>query len=161
MDRDSGGGVIEIVLVERGDIPKILEIENASYTVPFSEDLFEMEILLDIAHFYAAKKGGEIVGYIDFWSAGPEIHLNNIAVDPKHRRQGIGKVLMNFLLDFAKKSNAEEIYLDVRVSNAPAITLYRQFGFASVGIRKGYYIDNQEDALVMGLKVKKATPSTV
>ena len=139
---------LEILRATAGQIDAILKIERASFPNPFSRELFVTELKLSMAHLHVAMRAGEVVGYIDFWEVGPELHLINIAVRPELRRQGIGSAMMEFLLRYAQRK-AFEIYLDVRASNAGAIALYERFGFKPSGVRKGYYRDNGEDAVVM------------
>lgn len=147
---------VDIVPMTLEDLSEVLSIEEASFPRPFSRKLFETELQLAIAHLYSAKQEGRLVGYIDFWDSGREIHLINVAVDPNKRHLGVGTRLMEALIDYAKPESGKhkrtkEIYLDVRVSNRPAIALYTKFGFKEVSIRKGYYQDNNEDALLMTL----------
>ncbi len=142
---------LEIRRAQPKDLNGILEIEEVSFSSPFSYSLFETELTLEIAHLYVAHQGNELVGYIDFWRIGWEVHLINIAISPRHRRTGIGTELMKFLIEGAKENAVGKIYLDVRRSNQPAISLYQKFGFETVGVRKEYYRDNDEDALVMSL----------
>lgn len=136
----------------QSDIGEILAIERTSFTHPFSKELFLTELRLSMARLHVIRQAGRVVGYIDFWKVGPEIHLINIAVDPRLRRQGIGSELMEFLLQTARREAAQEIYLDVRVSNIAAVALYRRYGFKKTGVRKKYYADG-EDAVVMQLRL--------
>lgn len=133
----------------RGDLPQVMAIERVSFPLPFSENLFQMELGLQIAHLMVAKEQGRVVGYLDFWHVDHEMHVINIAVHPDRRRQGIGTLMMQYLLDYRDRHGAEQIYLDVRKSNHAAIALYKRFGFRKIDVRKGYYQDNEEDALVM------------
>ena len=142
---------IDIRPANLGDLPEMLAIERASFRNPYSENLFQMEFQLAVAQLYVALLRRRIVGYLDFWKAGPEIHLINIAVHPDHRRKGVGGRLVDFLLQFARRHRMREIYLDVRTSNQSAIALYERHGFKKIDLRKGYYADNGEDAWVMGL----------
>ncbi len=144
---------IEIRPAVIDDLNEILKIEQVSFRNPFTENLFAMELKLDIAHLDVAKCDGRVVGYIDFWHVGPEIHLINIAVAPDFRRRHVGSVLMEYLVNTARQRRCEEIYLDVRVSNAGAIALYEKYGFLRDAIRKEYYRDNREDAIVMRLRL--------
>ena len=138
------------------DLPQILAIEEVSFPVPFSENLFHMELNLSVAHMFVGVVDREkIVGYFDFWHIGPEIHLINIAVAPTYRQQGVGGQFMQSMMDFAKKHEVKEFYLDVRESNHKAIQLYERFGFQSMAIRDAYYTDNKENAIVMGLLLGK------
>lgn len=135
------------------DLPQVLLIEQQSFPVPFSEKLFRMEIQLEIAQILVVKEGEQVLGYIDYWFVIPEIHLVNIAVDPVKRRKGIGALMMRHMIGDARKNHVEEIILDVRVSNEKALALYKGLGFRKLSVRKGYYQDNKEDALVMRLKL--------
>jgi len=93
-----------------------------------------------------------IKGFAGFWTMADEAHLINIAVWEKHRRQGIGELLLISVIDLATKLNARIITLEVRVSNTTAQSLYHKYGFTQVGIRHGYYIDNKENAVLMSLE---------
>ena len=131
------------------DLDEIVAIENVSFRNPFTRNLFEMELRLDIAHLWVVKRSGRVAGYLDFWQIGPEMHLINIAVHPEWRRQGIARSLLEFMIDFASQHRVKEIVLDVRVSNEGAISLYKKYSFRPIAVRKKYYQDNDEDALVM------------
>lgn len=133
------------------DLPQVMAIENVSFSLPFTENLFRMEMNLDVASLYVARLQGVVVGYIDYWLVGPEMHLITIAVDPKLRRTHIGCSLIEFMIRDARKNKAAEIVLDVRASNQEALGLYAKYGFKQIGLRKKYYHDNDEDALVMEL----------
>jgi ribosomal-protein-alanine N-acetyltransferase len=151
--------VREIVPATEDDLEEIVRIERLSFRDPFSRDLFANELKLDIAHLLVLKTGVRVVGYIDFWHVDREIHLIDIAVAPELRRQGTGTELMKFLIDYATSHQIEEISLDVRVSNTGAVKLYQQFDFETVGLRKGYYRDNNEDAQVMRMLLPSADRS--
>lgn len=142
---------IEPMTIE--DIPQILEIERNSFSIPYSETMYRSELELDVAHLYVMRQEGRVCGYLDFWLVEPEIHLITVAVHPGSRRKGVGSALLKFLVNYASKKSAESIALDVRVSNKAAISLYKKFGFKKVGLRKGYYHDNNEDAALMTLVV--------
>ncbi|MBI4374126.1 MAG: ribosomal protein S18-alanine N-acetyltransferase [Deltaproteobacteria bacterium] len=131
------------------DLEEILAIENVSFPTPYTLRLFQTELYLDIAHLLVARQRGKVVGYIDFWHVGPEIHLVNIAVHPDSRRHRIGESLIKTMIRYGEENRIEEIYLDVRVSNKAAIALYEKYGFRTSSVRKAYYKDNNEDALVM------------
>jgi ribosomal-protein-alanine N-acetyltransferase len=142
---------IVIEKMKESDLPAVLAIENVSFPTPFTESLFRMELNLNVAHLYVAKKESRIVGYVDFWRVGPEMHLITIAVHPEFRKLHIGSALVEFMIDNAKTHRVEHISLDVRPSNGSGMALYEKYGFRQTGLRKGYYQDNQEDALVLGL----------
>jgi len=90
-----------------------------------------------------------IAGFAGFWIMADEAHITNIAVRQKHRRQGIGELLLIGVIDLASKLDARMITLEVRVSNTAAQSLYRKYGFTQVGIRRGYYTDDREDGVLM------------
>jgi [ribosomal protein S18]-alanine N-acetyltransferase len=140
---------MEIVTMTAEHLPQVLEIERESFPLPFSENLFHMELDLDIAHMLVAQEGERVLGYLDFWHVDDEMHVINIAVALKSRGQRIGNALMRYLVDYADKNQVVQIYLDVRASNKAAIALYQSFSFEQIDVRKGYYEDNKEDALVM------------
>ena len=135
------------------DLPQVMAIENASFTSPFSENLFRMELNLNIARLFVVKKGEEVLGYIDYWSVEREVHLITIAVHPSFRGRHIGTSLIEWTMQEARKDAVEQISLDVRPSNEPALGLYQKFGFQEVGRRKRYYQDNNEDAVIMSLRL--------
>ena len=96
-----------------------------------------------------ARSGDEIVGYAGLWLMVDEAHITTFAVAPRHRRQGIGQVMLLHLLGLAESVGASVATLEVRVSNTSAQRLYQKYGFRPVGVRTRYYTDNNEDALIM------------
>ncbi len=135
--------------MQKEDLERVLIIEQASFTQPYSRDLFEEELQLDLAHPCVLKVGEALVGFVDYWIVKEEMHLINIAVDPAYRRLGLGSFMMEYLLRTSLEKGIQKIFLDVRTSNVAARALYQKFGFEKVGLRKRYYSDNNEDALVM------------
>ena len=133
------------------DLPEVLAIEINSFPMPFSEKLFRTELHLSIANFYVTKAGGKIVGYIDYWRVEDEVHVITVAVHPDKREEGIGSELIQWMIKDSDQHKSKSISLDVRVSNKAATHLYKKFGFEVVGLRKNYYQDNNEDALIMNL----------
>ena len=132
-------------------IPAILAIEQEANSSPWSEQSFKNE--LDNPHkaFLVAIASGMVIGYGGIWLIVDEAHVTNIAISPDYRRQGIGQRLMVQLLDRAKEAGMTCSTLEVRASNAAAITMYEQLGYRETARRKRYYPDNQEDAVVMWL----------
>lgn len=132
------------------DLDRVLEIEQLSYPTPWSRRAFLSELTENsYAHYFVARVGGEIVGYFGMWIILEEAHITNIAVHPSFRRQGIGESMLRFAFEKAKELGATRMTLEVRVSNIPAQTLYRKLGFEDRGIRRGYYTDTNEDAIIM------------
>ena len=134
------------------DIEAVTAIDRRSFSVPWSERTYRMELTGNpAAYLYVAESasGGAIVGYIGFWFIVDEAHISTLAVKPGRRRQGIGRRLLENALQEAARLGAELVSLEVRASNSAAIELYRQYGFKPRERRTGYYQDNGEDALYM------------
>ena len=136
------------------DIENVIAIERASFQFPWSTRFFLDELKVDCARSILVEVEGRIVGYVLFWFLPEEVDIHNIAVHPDFRRQGIGRLLLEQVVAAARHQDRVRVTLDVRFSNAPAQKLYRSFGFVTRGLRKGYYSDNGEDALVMALDLR-------
>jgi len=127
-----------------------MKIESQVYPRPWSAALFLQEISRRNDRVYlAARHGDEIVGYGGMMTSGLEAHITTIAVDPHYHRHRLGTKLMIGLIDAAREKGAHSVSLEVRKSNQGAQKMYDKFGFRPVGIRKGYYIETGEDAIVM------------
>lgn len=141
---------VEIVKTDITHIDEIMEIEKLSFTIPWSREALIEEITRNkFAVYLSARVSGKIVGYIGMWCVCDEGHITNIAIHPEFRRNGIGSALMQKLIEIAMKRNITSMTLEVRKSNHIAQNLYKKFGFEACGIRKSYYADNGEDALIM------------
>lgn len=132
-------------------IPSILEIENASQGAPWSERAFLNELSNDHSIFCVAFDGKELVGYGGIWAIVDEAHVTTITIAPERRGKGLGKKLMIELLNRSKGAGMTCSTLEVRKSNEAAIALYERLGFHRAAVRKRYYPDNQEDAVIMWL----------
>jgi ribosomal-protein-alanine N-acetyltransferase len=132
------------------DIPQIQLVEGKCFPTPWSRSIFVSELTRnDNAIYIVAAVGERIVGYAGIWIILDEGHITNIAVDPNFRRQGIGQGLMDVLTVEAVKRGVTAMTLEVRVTNYGAQALYTKLGFVPNGIRKEYYQDDKEDALIM------------
>jgi [ribosomal protein S18]-alanine N-acetyltransferase len=132
------------------DIDQILKIEELSFATPWTRQSFENELNMNqFAVYLVLEKEGQIVGYCGMWLIVDEAHITNIAVLPEFRGQKLGEAILRMIMEMAKKRGAKTMTLEVRVSNVVAQSLYRKLGFMNGGIRKNYYTDNYEDALVM------------
>ncbi len=133
------------------DIPRVLEIERQSFRTPWPRDAYAHELRENrlAAYLVARAETGEVVGYAGMWVILDEAHITTIAVDPQYRGQHIGERLLVGLIDEALARGARWMTLEVRRSNLAAQALYRKYGFREIGVRKGYYSDNREDAIVM------------
>jgi ribosomal-protein-alanine N-acetyltransferase len=142
------------VLIEQmtvNDIDAIVKIEEEAYGAHhWSKSSFYDEMSNNLAKYYIAKTpDGEIVGYAGTWHIIDEGHITTIAVKQSFRRKHIGESLIYAILEDCYKMGVKYLTLEVRVSNRAAISLYEKYGFSSLGARKGYYQDNNEDALIM------------
>ncbi|VXB56479.1 ribosomal protein S18 alanine N-acetyltransferase [Bacillus sp. 349Y] len=132
------------------DVDAVMEIEEQSFTVPWSREAFISEMEENhLSMYIVIEDEGGIAGYCGVWMVVDEAHITNVAVLPSHRGKGYGELLMRKIMEMAIESGARVMTLEARVSNVPAQSLYRKLGFQNGGIRKRYYSDNQEDALVM------------
>ena len=140
--------------MREADLAEVRSIETLSFSNPWSEDTFRGEIQNTPVSFpmvVVEKPGDRVVGYIIFWHIREDVQVNNVAIHPDFRGRGIGEALMRQVIDKVRKNGATFMTLEVRVSNAPAATLYRKLGFEVLGVRKNYYTHPDEDALMMGL----------
>lgn len=131
------------------DVRRVFEIENASYTMPWSEETFRALVMRGDAEAMVAEEHGAIVGYAVFWWIIDQAELGNVAVDAAHRRRGIGELLVQTVITRARGRGMSELFLEVRPSNPGARRLYERLGFVHVGRRRNYYVRPTEDALVM------------
>lgn len=132
------------------DVPRVREIEQMSFRSMWPRDAYTHELRDNrLASYIVARFEKDIVGYAGMWVIMDEAHITTIAVDPMYRGQHIGERLLIGLIDAAMEKGARWMTLEVRKSNATAQALYHKYGFREIGVRKGYYSDNREDALVM------------
>ncbi len=133
------------------DLDEVMEIEEVSYpNHHWSRVSFENEISNKLATYRCAlTPKGDMAGFYGFWQILEEAHITTIATHPDFRRQGVAKTLMFDIIDECYKKMIKYITLEVRESNIAAISLYDKFGFSTIGTRKKYYQDNNEDALIM------------
>ncbi len=138
-----------------GDIDQVHELEMAIFPTPWSRNSYVFEIEQNSAsHQWVVESqpGGQIAAYLVGWLlGGDELHIANIAVAPGFRRHGLGRRLLAYALAAGAELGAASAALEVRASNLAAQQLYAEFGFEVVAVRKGYYQDNHEDALLMQL----------
>ncbi len=135
------------------DLPALLALEHRAFDRPWPEGAFEQELTLPQAEVWMATDGDQAIGYVDFWIVHGEVSLLNVAVDPGHRRQGLARRLLACMQSRAEEEDADAIFLEVRRGNDGARALYSSEGFEQIGIRKRYYSDTGEDALVLSKPV--------
>ena len=140
---------IQLRRLKLADIPSIEQVERRAYTTPWSRTMFAGEIAKPTSRCFGAFDDERLAGYlivsryVDAW------HIMNIAVSPDFRRRGIATALLERLFELTEDRSQRGYTLEVRVSNHGAIRLYERLGFQPTGIRRGYYTDNREDALIM------------
>jgi [ribosomal protein S18]-alanine N-acetyltransferase len=141
--------VIEVVPLQIDALDEIDAIERRAYPTPWSRAMFTGELSKASGRCYGAYEDDHLIAYLIVSRYPDAWHVMNLAVDPDHWRKGIGRTLLERLFVDTAGDPERGITLEVRVSNAAAIRLYRSLGFQPTGIRRGYYTDNREDALIM------------
>lgn len=132
----------------------VFEVEKLAFSTPWSKEAFLQEVTENPRAFYLVVLDGDrVIAYAGSWIILDECHITNVAVHPEFRRQKIAIRLMEILREAVKLRGVLGITLEVRVSNLSAQNLYKQLGFVEQGVRKGYYTDNNEDALIMWLNL--------
>jgi ribosomal-protein-alanine N-acetyltransferase len=149
MAREAGMS-IRLRRLELGDLDAIERIERSSYPTPWSRSMFASELAKPSSlSLGAVDETGALVGYLVLSRYVDAWHVMNVAVAPERRRQGIAAALLRQLLQETRDDVRRGYTLEVRVSNVGAISLYEGVGFKPKGVRRGYYTDNREDALIM------------
>lgn len=143
---------VELVPMRRRHVRQVMRIEAQVYPRPWSSALFLQEIVRRSDRvYYVAKWESMVVGYGGLITSGREAHITTIAVDPEYHRNHLGTKLMLGLMDAAIERGGRTVSLEVRRSNFGAQSMYERFGFRPVGVRRGYYVETGEDAIVMWL----------
>jgi len=138
--------------MKESDLEEILAIEKVSFADPWSRRLFKETLSFPHSvNFVLQGATGAVLGYINFYLIGEEAHMLNLAIHPGWRKKGLASQLLNHAIDFLKQRRATHFFLEVREGNLGAIRLYSKFGFEHIGRRKRYYVETNEDALVMHL----------
>jgi [ribosomal protein S18]-alanine N-acetyltransferase len=141
---------MSIAPMASGDIPFVTRIERASFATIWPSDAFYNELSTNkVAHYYVGRIGDRIVAYGGIWVILEDSHITTLAVDPEFRGRSLGEVMLLRLIDEAIERGAAWMTLEVRESNAVAQQLYRKYGFTAVTMRRGYYSDDNESAMVM------------
>jgi ribosomal-protein-alanine N-acetyltransferase len=141
---------VQLTPMRRRHLKSVLRIEEQVYPRPWSHSLFLSELAMrGTRAYFVARVGRDVVGYAGLLLTGEDGHITTIAVDPGWQRHAIGTRLMIALAREARARDARNLTLEVRMSNKGAQLLYRRFGFAPVGVRKNYYQETGEDAMVM------------
>lgn len=134
---------------EEKDIDGIASLEEMCFTTPWTRSSLEEDLAAQISTYIVAETEGQIVGYVGIWKVTDEGHINNVAVSPMYRRRRIATGLIEAMLKATEAAGVKSHTLEVRAGNEPARRLYAGLGFQEAGLRKGYYQDNGEDAIIM------------
>ena len=138
-----------IVKMNEGHVKAVAELEKICFSDPWSENSVASELKNKLALWLVAEDEGKVAGYIGSQTCGDESDVMNVAVHPDFRRRGIAEALVSALVEELKAIESRCLTLEVRASNAPAISLYEKLGFGEIGRRKNYYRNPREDALIM------------
>ena len=141
--------LVELRMMQVEDVPRVMEIEKDCFPTPWRESAYLTELSNRSAYYQVACVGDVVVGYVGMWVIADEAHITTLGVARNWRQRRIGEQLLIGVLDEARKRGARRATLEVRRGNSAAQNLYRKYGFAAAAIRKGYYTDNHEDAVVM------------
>lgn len=148
---------ISIRKMTEADISRVMEIDRLSFPSPWTRQIYEQEVVKnDFAHYFVIETDDEIIGYVGIWIVLEDAQITNIAVLPTYRGKNIGNHLFSFALTYALQQGAHYLSLEVRPTNEVAKNMYRKFGLQEAGIRKNYYPDNGEDAIVMWVNLLEA-----
>ena len=142
--------------METRDLPDVLAIENISFPNPWHETTFRGEIQNDDLAYPLVvihRELDKVIGYIVFWKIREEVQINNIAVHPDFKKMGIGEAVLRDVIEEARAEGAHYVSLEVRPSNTAARRLYAKLGFELIGIRRHYYSNPDEDAIVLGMSL--------
>lgn len=140
--------MFDIITFEKSHLDGICDVECRSFSHPWSRKSFEEELENPKARYFVAVNDGKVCGYAGMWHIIDEGHITNIAVLPEMRQRGVGKALLEKLIEYAVNKKLVFLTLEVRVSNKAAISLYEKCGFKEIGRRKNYY-EGREDALLL------------
>lgn len=141
--------MVQIREMQIDDLEQVMDIENESFSTPWTESGFFSFLIREDTVFLVAEEEGRIIGYCGAVKVLDEGDITNVAVMKNRRNQGIGRMLVDALIRETEKAGVSRLFLEVRVSNESAAHLYRKLGFETSGLRKNYYESPTEDALVM------------
>lgn len=149
------GSDIKLRKASIADLDGMIDVELQSFSLPWTKEAFYNEFVNNnFAVYMVLEHRGRIIGYCGVWLVVDEAHITNIAVLPEYRGQKLGEILLRYVMEYAREMGAKSMTLEARVSNLVARSLYKKLGFLDGGIRKNYYTDNHEDAIVMWVNIK-------
>lgn len=140
---------MEYIKMTQAHVAQVAQLEKLCFSLPWSENSVTSELRNPLSLWIVAVEGETLAGYVGSQSVMGEADMMNLAVQPEYRRQGIGEKLVSVLITALAQQSVSSLALEVRASNAPAISLYEKLGFAQVGRRPNYYRNPKEDALIL------------
>ncbi|WP_285904915.1 ribosomal protein S18-alanine N-acetyltransferase [Pseudodesulfovibrio pelocollis] len=144
-----------VVALGEGDMDELMALERLCFAYHWTREQFAMGLERGVYRVLGLRQGGRLAGYIAFSLVEDEMEILNLAVHPDHRRCGIGAALLGRALDVCVTMGIAKSFLDVKASNVAAIDLYRKFGYEQIGIRKRYYPDTGDDALLFRHDIRR------
>ncbi len=154
--RRKGSQGFAVRAMRGSDLEKVAEIEARCFRSPWSLRMLAAELEYDWSTTLVAvssRSPKDVVGFLVYWTIVDEVHILDLAVDPDLARRGIGSTLVKAMLENARAEGSRRVSLEVRRSNEVAKKLYREEGFRAVGVRRKYYVDEGEDAIIMELEL--------
>lgn len=143
--------------MNRKDLDQVFEIEKSSFSSPWKKESFHHELFHNMyAHYLVLEVEEQVVGYCGIWIVMDDAQITNIAVSPAYRGRRFGEALLKAAMKLCRMKKAVQLSLEVRISNHIAQNLYKKLGFEPGGIRKNYYTDNGEDALLMWVRLNES-----
>jgi ribosomal-protein-alanine N-acetyltransferase len=141
------------------NLDAIVEIERASFSTPWTPDMFRWELRnKDVSATYVLRTSdGTVAAFCCVWTVLEELHINNVAVRPEFRRRGFASTLLEHVMDEAVRRGATKATLEVRRSNVAALRLYDRLGFSVSGVRPNYYANPAEDALILWHSIRRTS----
>lgn len=148
--------MIKFRAMQTSDIDAVYEVETSAFSSPWTKENFRSEMKNKLARYVVAEdESGKIIGYIGCWYIIDEAHITNVAVHRDYQGKKVGGGLMEAFINMCERDKMYSITLEVRPSNIVAQNLYKEYGFLPGGVRKEYYSDNKEDALIMWKQIKE------
>lgn len=139
----------KIELMNPSHVKGVFEVSNLSLEESWNIDSIEKELSNKLAKYLVALHGDKVIGFVGMWIVFNEGDITNVAVHPDYRKQGVGNLLIDNLITLCKKNNINSLTLEVRESNIPAQSLYKKHGFKEEGVRKNFYNNPKENAIIM------------
>ncbi len=146
--------IYKIILLDKSYVSKLADLESKCFSKPWTHNMFLGDLSSEYTCYFGAFDSDTLVGYAGMWMTVDEGQITNVAVHPDYRRKGIAQKLVNKLMEICKENKLVSITLEVRESNYNAIKLYDKMGFSRVGLRKNYYKNPTENALLMTERIE-------